>query len=76
MATAPTAVCKNEQWREQCVDSSRRVGAEPEGAPDSEFQIVVVLKTCKFQIPPIHPPLGDFQLVSEPGTSLEPNRSK
>jgi hypothetical protein len=22
------------------------------------------------------PPLGDYQLVSEPGTSLEPNRSK
>jgi hypothetical protein len=30
----------------------------------------------KFQIRPIHPPLGDFQLVSEPGASLEPNRSK
>jgi hypothetical protein len=35
-ATAPTVVCKNEQWREQCADSSRRVRAAPEGAPDSE----------------------------------------
>ena len=31
---------------------------------------------CKFQFRPIHPPLGDYQLVSEPGASLEPNRSK
>jgi hypothetical protein len=29
-----------------------------------------VLKVCKFQFQPIHPPLGDFQLVSEPDTSL------
>jgi hypothetical protein len=28
------------------------------------------------QIRPIHTPLGDFQLVSEPGASLEPNHSK
>jgi hypothetical protein len=35
-ATAPTVVFKNEQWREQCVDSSRRVRAAPEGATDSE----------------------------------------
>jgi hypothetical protein len=33
-----------------------------------------VLKHYKFQICLFTPPLGDFQLVSEPGTSLELNR--
>jgi hypothetical protein len=39
-------------------------------------QLIVVLKVCKFQICLFTPPIGDFQLVSEPGTLLEPNRSK
>jgi hypothetical protein len=29
-----------------------------------------MFKVCKFQVSPIHPPLGDFQLVSEPSASL------
>jgi hypothetical protein len=29
-----------------------------------------MFKVCKFQVSPIHPPLVDFQLVSEPGASL------
>jgi hypothetical protein len=35
-ATASMVVYKNEQWREQCADSSRRVRAAPGAAPDSE----------------------------------------
>jgi hypothetical protein len=35
-----------------------------------------MFKFYNLQVSPIHPPLGDFQLVSEPGTSLESNNSK
>jgi hypothetical protein len=40
-------------------------------------RLVVVLKVYKFQICIFTPPpLGDFQFVSKPGTSLESNHSK
>jgi hypothetical protein len=35
-ATAPRSSAKVNSAREQCADSSRRVRAAPEGAPDSE----------------------------------------
>jgi hypothetical protein len=35
-----------------------------------------VFKVYNFKVSPIHPLLGDFQLVSEPHTSLEFNNSK
>jgi hypothetical protein len=35
-----------------------------------------VLKVFKIQICLFTPPLGDFQLVSEPGASLDSNHSK
>jgi hypothetical protein len=38
--------------------------------------LVVVLKFINFRFALFTPPLGDFQLVSEPGASLELNRSK
>jgi hypothetical protein len=35
-----------------------------------------VIKIVNFRFALFTPPLGDFQLVSEPGASLELNRSK
>jgi hypothetical protein len=39
-------------------------------------RLVVVLKFVNFRFALFTPPLGDFQLVSEAGASLELNRSK
>jgi hypothetical protein len=39
-------------------------------------RLLVVIKFVNFRFALFTPPLGDFQLVSEPGASLEPNRSK
>jgi hypothetical protein len=39
-------------------------------------RLVVVLKFINFKFALFTPPLGDFQLVSEPGASLELNRSE
>jgi hypothetical protein len=39
-------------------------------------RLVVVIIFENFSFALFTPPLGDFQLVSEPGASLEPNRSK
>jgi hypothetical protein len=39
-------------------------------------RLVVVIIFEYFSFALFTPPLGDFQLVSEPGASLEPNRSK
>jgi hypothetical protein len=43
--------------------------------PNSDFILTLtpawsVLKVCKFQFPPIHPPLGDFQLRMRFSTAL------
>jgi hypothetical protein len=39
-------------------------------------RLVVVLKFINFRFTLFTPPLGDFQLISELGASLELNRSK
>jgi hypothetical protein len=39
-------------------------------------RLVVVFIFENFSFALFTPPLGDFQLVSKPGSSLEPNRSK
>jgi hypothetical protein len=39
-------------------------------------RLVVVIIFENFSFALFTPPLGNFQLVSKPGTSLEPNRSK
>jgi hypothetical protein len=39
-------------------------------------RLVVVINFVNFSFALFTPPLGNFQLVSEPGASLEPNRSK
>jgi hypothetical protein len=39
-------------------------------------RLVVVFIFVNFSFALFTPPLGDYQLVSKPGASLEPNRSK
>jgi hypothetical protein len=39
-------------------------------------RLVVVINFVNFSFTLFTPPLGDYQLVSELGASLEPNRSK